>query len=209
MARLSATARIVIVAVLAGVLGVAVGLAFNGGGPLMGPLLRTEPGQRMLQRVVALDAPDAPVGVEIATRGSAIPSFALPALDGSTVTLPDAYAGRPILINFWASWCGPCIVEMPELDRFADSQDAIGTQVIGIALDRPEEVRSFLRHTRVDYPILIDTPGPADTSVRMGNPRGVLPYTVLIGTDGRLLKQKIGPFVHGEIDGWAGRPRPN
>lgn len=190
---------------LAGVLGVAASLAVNGGGPLLSPLLRTELGQRLLQRAVAMDAPDAPAGVEIASRGAPMPPLVLPALDGGTMQLPDAYAGRPILINFWASWCGPCIVEMPELDRFAAIQGADGTQVVGIALDRPEDVRTFLQQTPVGYPILLDTPGPADSSVQLGNPRGVLPYTVLIGHDGRLLKQKIGPFVHGEIDDWARR----
>ncbi|MBA2238110.1 MAG: TlpA family protein disulfide reductase [Lysobacter sp.] len=139
----------------------------------------------------------------MASRGAPMPALALPGLDGGTVQLPRAYAGRAILINFWASWCGPCIVEMPELDAYARRQDANGTQVLGIALDRREDVRTFLQRTPVGYPILIDAPGPADSSVQLGNPRGVLPYTVLIGADGRLLKQKIGPFVSGEIDAWA------
>ena len=117
--------------------------------------------------------------------------------------VPGAYAGRPLLINVWASWCGPCIKEMPELDRFAASQGGDGVQVIGIALDQPEAIRAFLHHTPVRYPILVDTPGPRDSAVRLGNPAGVLPYTVLVDADGRLLKQKIGPFEHGEIDGWA------
>ena len=108
-----------------------------------------------------------------------------------------------MLINVWASWCGPCIEEMPELQRFAASQGATGTQVVGIALDDAASVRAFLRKIPVQYPILLDAPGPADAGVHLGNPKGVLPYSVLVSADGRLLKQRIGPFAAGEIPGWA------
>ena len=200
---MSPTERILLVAVLAGLLGVVAGLAMNGLGPLLGPVLRTQWGQRVLQRVLQADAPPAPAGLAVASRGAPMPTLVLPDLDGGTMQLPDAYSGRPILINFWASWCGPCIVEMPELDRFAAAQGPDGTQVIGIALDRPDAVRVFLQRTPVAYPILIDLPGPADSGVQMGNLKGVLPYTALIDANGTLRKQKIGPFAPGEIDTWA------
>ena len=119
------------------------------------------------------------------------------------MALPAAYRGRPQLINLWASWCGPCIEEMPELDRFAHQQGSDGVQVIGIALDDVDAARAFLQKVPVRYPILIDTAGPADAGVQLGNVKGVLPYTVLLDGKGRLLKQKIGPFRDGEIDGWA------
>src|SRR3546814_14186973 len=72
-------------------------------------------------------------------------------------------------------------------------------------LDDLEAVRDFLHRGPVDYPILVDAAGPADAGVRLGNPKGVLPYSVLVAADGTLLKQRIGPFEHGEIDGWASR----
>jgi hypothetical protein len=75
--------------------------------------------------------------------------------------------------------------------------------VVGIALDDKASVEAFLRRVPVTYPILLDTAGPADSSVRLGNPKGVLPYSVLVSADGRLLKQRIGPFDPGEIDDWA------
>lgn len=202
---LSSTAKILLVAVAAGVVGLAAGLAVTGTGPVLGPVLRTELGQRVLQQVASANAPDAPAGLAIAERGQPIPRVQLPDLQGAPVVLPDAFAGRPILINFWASWCGPCIIEMPELDRFAAEQGANGVQVVGIALDRPEDVQAFLRHTPVAYPVLLDSPGPADSSVQQGNARGVLPFTVLVDAEGRLLKQKIGPFEPGEIEGWVRR----
>lgn len=196
---MGSTGRILLVAVVAGVLGAAVGLWLNG----PGPLLRTEPGQRALQSVLRSTAPEPPAGLAVASRGEVIPSLRLPALDGAMVNLPAAHSGRPILINLWASWCGPCIEEMPELDRFAASQDANGTQVVGIALDDEVAVRGFLKRVPVRYPILLDQAGPRDAGVQLGNPKGVLPYTVLVSADGRLLKQKIGPFQHGEIDDWV------
>ena len=200
---MSTASRIVLVAVIAGLLGVVAGIAINGPGPLLGPALRTELGQRVLQRVVAVHAPPTPAGLVVAARGERMPPLALADLDGRPVALPKAFAGRPILINFWASWCGPCIKEMPELDRYAAETGPNGAQVVGIALDRPDDVRAFLQHTPVAYPILIDVPGPRDSSVQLGNPKGVLPYTALIGADGRLLKQKIGPFAPGEIEAWV------
>lgn len=193
------TPRILLVALVAGLLGLAASLL--GTGP--GPLLRTEAGQRALQGVLSASAPAPPADVRIARRGEPIPALELPALGGNHVRLPEAYAGRPLLINFWASWCGPCIEEMPELQRYASAQGNGGVQVVGIALDDKAAVEAFLRRVPVDYPILLDVAGPADSSVRLGNPKGVLPYSVLVSADGRLQKQRIGPFARGEIDGWA------
>lgn len=190
--------KVVLVALAAGALGVVAALAVRGPGPLLG----TEAGQRAVQGVLNARA-EVPEGVPVARRGEPVPSVTLPTLGGGTATVPDFAAGRPILVNLWASWCGPCIEEMPELERFHAAQGANGTQVVGIALDDAAAVEAFLRRIPVSYPILLDTPGPADAGVQLGNPAGVLPYTALIGADGRLLRQKIGPFAHGEIDGWA------
>ncbi len=196
---MGSTAKILLVAAIAGALGVVAGLVVNG----PGPLLRTEVGQRALQSAMDASAPKPPADLPVARRGEAVPAIRLPALDGATVELPAAYAGRPVLVNLWASWCGPCIEEMPELDRFAAAQGANGTQVVGIALDDPAAVEAFLKRVPVRYPILLDEAGPRDAGVQLGNPKGVLPYTALISADGRLIKQKIGPFQHGEIDNWV------
>lgn len=190
--------RIVAFAVVAGLLGLAAGLWVNGPGPLLG----TEFGQRMLNDAITATTP-APDGVPVARRGEPVPAVRVAALDGSPIDLPADYAGQPLLVNLWASWCGPCIEEMPELDRFAVEQGANGVQVLGIALDDANAVQDFLQRIPVQYRIALDAPGPADAGVRLGNPRGVLPYTALISADGRLLKQKIGPFAHGEIDDWV------
>jgi len=127
----------------------------------------------------------------------------LPDLDGNIVELASIAPGRPLLVNVWASWCQPCIEEMPELQRFAQSQGEDGVQVVGLALDDADSVRAFLRHVPVAYPILLDTPGPADASVTLGNTRGLLPYTVVLDTRGRIAGQHLGPFKAGAIDAWV------
>lgn len=191
--------KVLLVAIAAGLLGAAASFYMSG----TSFLFRTEPGQRVLQGMLGATAPPAPEGTPVARRGEAIPALALPALDGRTVQLPADYAGRLLLVNFWASWCGPCIEEMPELERYAREQAGKGVQVIGIALDDKAAVEDFLKRVPVSYPILLDQAGPADSSVQLGNPKGVLPYSALVSADGRLLKQRIGPFAPGEIDGWA------
>ncbi|MDR7133495.1 thiol-disulfide isomerase/thioredoxin [Lysobacter niastensis] len=196
---MGSTTKVLLVAAVAGVLGAIVGLWVNG----PGPLLRTEIGQRALQGAIGATAPPPPAGLVVAKRGQVIPTVRLPDLDGKTTELPARFTGKTVLINLWASWCGPCIQEMPELDRFAASQGANGTQVVGIALDDVQAVRDFLQRIPVHYPILLDQAGPRDAGVQLGNPKGVLPYTVLVSADGRLLKQKIGPFQAGEIEDWV------
>ena len=197
--KLGSTAKLLLVAVGAGALGIGVGLWQAGPGPLLG----TEIGQRAVQEALSASAPKPPADVKIAERGEIVASFVVPDLKGQPVEIPGAYAGRPVLLNLWASWCGPCVKEMPELARFAGVQGANGTQVVGIALDEPAAVEAFLKRVPVNYPVLIDAPGPRDAGVRLGNPKGVLPYSVLLDADGRVLKQKIGPFAPGEIDRWA------
>ena len=193
--------KVVLVALGAGIAGVIAGVLFNPGG--ISPLARTELGQRLLQGVLASTAPTPPPGLGIAKRGELVPALKLTGLDGNVVELPARFTGRPLLINLWASWCGPCIREMPELQRFAAEQGPNGVQVVGIALDDETAVRAFLKRIPVGYPILLDRPGPADAGVSLGNSKGVLPYSVLLSADGRLLKQRIGPFGEGEIAVWV------
>ena len=193
------TARILLVAVAAGALGLAASLLTSG----PGPLLRTQLGQRLLGTVLSARAPDTPAGLVVAKQGQPIPTLVLTDLKGQRVSLPAAYRGRPLLINLWASWCAPCVKEMPELEAFYRQQHGNGIQVVGVALDDPAAVRSFLGRLAVSYPILIDTPGPQDAGVQLGNTAGVLPYSVLISADGVLLRRRIGPFGPGEIGRWS------
>ncbi|HET6603274.1 MAG TPA: TlpA disulfide reductase family protein [Xanthomonadaceae bacterium] len=135
--------------------------------------------------------------------GDRAPAIELPDLDGEMQAL-DQWRGRPLLVNFWASWCAPCIEEMPLLDALARGGKV---QVVGIALDEPGAVNAFLAATPVSYPILLDRPAADDASVRLGNARGVLPYSVLIHADGRVVDTHLGPFDARALADFAGQAR--
>lgn len=194
--------RILLIALAAALAGAGASLFFD---PTIAQRLAgTEPGQRVLEAVLDARAPDVPAGVIVAKRGEIVPNMTLPDRNGSPVALPGAWAGRPTLVNLWATWCAPCLKEMPELQAFAGEQGGSGVQVFGIALDEAGAVRDFLLQHKINYPNLVDPPGPADAGVRLGNPAGVLPYTVLVAADGRVLKTRIGPFESKQdIAEWA------
>ncbi len=195
------TRAVLLVASLAAFAGAAASVYFEP--TIVSRLAATEAGQRVLGVVLGATAPAVPDGIIVAERGGIVPAFSLQSTNGPPVSVPVAWAGKPTLVNLWATWCAPCLKEMPELQAYA-SEPGNGTQVVGIALDDAAAVRAFLDQYAITYPNLIDAPGPADAGVRLGNPAGVLPYSVLVSSDGRVLKTKIGPFEDKQdISDWA------
>jgi thiol-disulfide isomerase/thioredoxin len=135
--------------------------------------------------------------------GELAPALELPDLDGRRQRVVPG-DGRPQLINYWATWCGPCVHEMPLLDRYATEQEANGVQVTGIALDQPAAVKAFLARVPVRYRNLIEREGRRDSSVQLGNTRQVLPYSVLLDADGRILRLRAGAFRDAQdLQRWA------
>lgn len=130
------------------------------------------------------------------------PATALPDPQGREHALAQ-WNGQLVLLNFWASWCAPCIEEMPLLDRLQQRHAARGLQVVGIASDSVEPTREFLAAHPVDYAILIDDPAKGDLSRVLGNRHGVLPYSLLIGRDGRILARHAGNFSESSLEDWV------
>lgn len=117
--------------------------------------------------------------------------------------------GRYRLINYWATWCGPCLMEMPLLDKFAQSQDAKGVLLIGIALDEAADVREYLKENPLKYAQFLENVGKNDSSTQLGNNAGIIPFSVLIAPDGQLLKLKRGEFTDlEELEAFVKPPKP-
>lgn len=135
----------------------------------------------------------------VADEAAAATDLPLAGRDGSETTLA-ARPGRLRLVNFWATWCAPCVEEMPLLAALRARQAPGGLEVIGIALDDSAAVREFVAELAIDYPILLDTPGRGDTSVRYGDTQGVLPYTVLVDARGRIAAVRAGSFSAESLD---------
>ena len=165
---------------------------------LLLPLLALASCKRDAQAEVAIVPPQPEPAAPTAPRehGAEFPTLKLPALDGSTYDLAT-HRGKWVVVNFWATWCAPCLKEMPELDALDKARDDL--HVVGLAYDEiePEDMKAFLKERPVSYPIvIIDTfDPPAD----FATPRG-LPMTYLIAPDGRALKPFLGPVTAKEIE---------
>jgi thiol-disulfide isomerase/thioredoxin len=126
------------------------------------------------------------------------PEFTLPDLrDGADISLA-AYRGTPVLINFWASWCGPCREEMPRLAAFARDQDEV--RVLGVAVnDAPADSRRFADEKDADFPMAVDRRG--EVVARYGATG--LPATVLVDAEGRIVSTVFGPVEERDLEGFA------
>jgi len=196
---------VVAVALLAGLAGALTSLLLEP--TAMSRLAASPLGQRLLTPLLQASAPTPPAHVSVATPGQPLPAMTLTTPEGTPVRVPQSWGGRTTLVNLWASWCRPCLEEIPHLRAFSARQGPRGVHVVGIALDDADAVRAFLARQPLPYPVLIDPPGPADAGVRLGNPAGVLPFSALISADGRLLKTRIGPFTDpDDIAHWALTP---
>jgi thiol-disulfide isomerase/thioredoxin len=124
--------------------------------------------------------------------------FTLTDLDGRARSV-DEWRGRLIVLNFWATWCAPCREEIPAFMALQETYGGRGLQVVGIAIDAPEAVRDYRDDLLIDYPILIGDRDAVDLMNRYGNLAGVLPYTVVIARDGRIVATKQGAYTHDEL----------
>lgn len=113
--------------------------------------------------------------------------------------------GQPLLLNFWGSWCPPCVAEMPELDRFARESAAAGWRVLGLAVDNPKAVREFLAVRPVGYTVALAGLAGADLSRQLGNTQGGLPFTVAFNAAGAVVQRKAGQTNLAELRQWAQR----
>ena len=119
------------------------------------------------------------------------PEFTLPDLDGQMRSISE-WDGKVIALNFWATWCPPCLKEVPEFVSLQAKYQAAGLQFIGVALQRPEEVREFVAEHGMNYPVLTGELEVIKLAESYGNHIGALPYTVIIDRSGQVAHVKPG-----------------
>ena len=110
--------------------------------------------------------------------------------------------GKPLLINFWATWCPPCVEELPLLERFYSQNKPKSVQIVGLAADKPEAVRAFLKKLPLTFPIGITDLSGIALSKSWGNLAGGLPFSVMLAADGRVMQRKMGKLSEEDLKIW-------
>jgi thiol-disulfide isomerase/thioredoxin len=143
--------------------------------------------------------------------GSAEALFAatFPDVEGRPQPLAQ-WRGKPLLVNFWATWCPPCVEEMPDLQRIRDDYVGKGVEVVGIGIDDAGRIAQFRDRYRISLPLLVAGARGSDLNRALGNSAGALPYTVLVDAQGRIRERHLGQVRPEQLRRWLdaalGRP---
>jgi thiol-disulfide isomerase/thioredoxin len=166
--------------------------------------------QMALGAGVAVAAAAAGVGGWVATADPSEPApagfwdlkFERP--EGGTLAL-SSLRGGPLLVNFWATWCAPCITELPLLDAFAKQQAAAGWKLVGLAVDAPTPVRRFVAERPLSFPVGLAGLDGTQLGRVLGNQQGGLPFSVVFDRQGRIVARKLGAVHPPDLERWAKR----
>ena len=138
------------------------------------------------------------------TDGAAILGLVLPDADGRQQAMAQ-WRGKVLVVNFWATWCAPCREEMPQFVAAQTRDGGKGVQFVGIAVDDPEKVRSFVHEIGLNYPALIGGYGAIELSKTLGNDLAALPFTIVLDRQGRVTHTQLGPLKQAKLDALLGR----
>jgi len=121
--------------------------------------------------------------------------------EGAPHKLAD-WQDRVLLVNFWATWCPPCVAEMPALQHIFEEYAGRGAMVVGVGIDTAQRIRAFRDQYKIAFPLLVAGSGGNDLGRALGNDNGVLPYTVMVLGGARIARQHIGALVADEVRTW-------
>ena len=142
----------------------------------------------------------------VSTGGPEVWALSFVTLDGAPLAM-RGLRGKPLLINFWATWCVPCVTEMPLLDTFARTHAIAGWNVLALAVDSAEPVRRFIAEHSLRLPVALAGEEGLDLSRRLGNRAGGLPFSVAFNAAGTAVQRKLGAVDAGVLETWASSTR--
>lgn len=159
----------------------------------------------MLAVAVAFCAAGAWFGARQFQPGPAAPSAVdafysrtMPNASG-TATPMQQWKGRPLVLNFWATWCAPCVEEMPELTALQNELQSKKIQILGIGIDNPTAIGAFAAKYKIGYPLYVAGMEGSELSRQLGNQAGGLPFTVLVDASGKIKKTYLGRLKMEEL----------
>ncbi len=132
------------------------------------------------------------------SQSSTLIDFQLPDVEGKPRALSE-WRGKLLVVNFWATWCPPCLEEIPEFNRIQSEYAAAGVQFVGVAVDELAAVQAYLAKNSGNYPHLIAGDEGVLLSGKLGNENGVLPYTVIVSSQGEVLRMHAGALSGDEL----------
>jgi thiol-disulfide isomerase/thioredoxin len=147
------------------------------------------------QRWLDLERAKSPSGVRGAGTLQSLPDFQLPDLTGRQIQ-SSTWAGKVLVLNFWATWCPPCRRELPLFVEVQKRYGATDLQVVGIAIDAKDEVKGYLSQHPVNYPILIGDTQAIELSRQLGDRLEGLPFTVIFDRFGKRMYSQLGEVTH-------------
>jgi thiol-disulfide isomerase/thioredoxin len=129
---------------------------------------------------------------------SSLLSQSLPDVNGEAQSL-SKWKGKALVVNFWATWCAPCVEEMPELSALQTEIAPANIQIIGIGIDSAANIAQFATKYKISYPLYTAGIGASDLTRQLGNHASGLPFTVLVGRDGEVKKTYLGRLKMQEL----------
>jgi thiol-disulfide isomerase/thioredoxin len=167
---------------------------------------------------VAVGAAAAAAGAGVAWRhwalhdasddaASALWSMQFDRPEGGKLVMAD-FRGKPLLINFWATWCVPCVRELPALQRFQREQAGRGWRVIALAVDQPVPVIEFVNRFKLELTVALAGIDGLEWQRAMGNDKGGLPFSVALDAAGKARQRKLGETTLDDLMRWAAEITP-
>ena len=136
------------------------------------------------------DSPFNPSGTPLLEKGVSAPNFSLPGLDGKNVSLAD-FKGKVVLVNIWATWCAPCVEEMPSMEKLYEELKGKDFELLAVSVDESgaEAVKPFMEKHKLNFPMLLDTKGEIKNLYQATG----IPESFIIDKDGMIVEKIVGP----------------